>query len=357
MKKWGITLSFFILTIISSFPKNIYSWEKFDSVIALINNRPILESEVELKFNHLKATKKIPARRVAYEKSRILDQMIENELVFETAENESIYVTDKRVIGQLESSMINFFTPQMSDEKDLVAAVARVSQNLEQMLARFGDPRFKKDPDLEKFINFIEKNEKIDFLFFFEELRAKIAKEQIMSIAVGITPPSKEEAMAWFRKNRSKLGYEINVKHILIRPRSTSLKDEKEANDKIDSIRKRVISGESFEKLAAQYSQDPGSASRGGDLGWQLIAQLDPYFANQVHNMNKKGQISTAFKSGFGYHIVKYIGRRNVSFDKVENMIMYKLYTEGLEGQFKKWVNQKKAESAISIFMDNYVRE
>jgi parvulin-like peptidyl-prolyl isomerase len=86
-----------------------------------------------------------------------------------------------------------------------------------------------------------------------------------------------------------------------------------------------------------------------------MIAQLDPYFANQVHNMKRRGQISPVFKSSFGYHIVKYMGRRNVSFDKVENMIMYKLYNEGLQGQFKKWVRQKKKESSITIFMDNYV--
>ncbi len=356
MKKREIILSFFIAAVISIFPGSIYSWEKFDSVIALVNNRPILKSELELKLNHLKETKRIPARKIPYEKSRILDEMIENELVFETAERESIYITDKRVIGQLENFMKNFFKSDASDEKELDAKVARVSKNLEQMIDQFGEPGFKIDPDLKKFIAYIEKNEKIDFLLFFEDLRAKVAREQIMSIAVGITPPSREEAMAWFKKNRAKLGYEINVKHILIIPKSASLKDEKEANSKMDSIRKRILAGESFEKLAASYSQDPGSASRGGDLGWQMIAQLDPYFANQVHNMKRKGQISTVFKSGFGYHIVKYMGRRNVSFDKVENMIMYKLYTEGLEAQFKKWVKQKKKESSITIFMDNYVQ-
>jgi parvulin-like peptidyl-prolyl isomerase len=87
-----------------------------------------------------------------------------------------------------------------------------------------------------------------------------------------------------------------------------------------------------------------------------MMAQLDPFFANQVHNMKRSGQISPVFKSSFGYHVVKYMGRRNITFDKVENMIMYKLYSEGLETQFKKWVEKKKEESAITIFMDNYVQ-
>jgi len=350
-------LSFALLAVISAvFSSDTYSWEKYDRVIALVNNRPIIESELEQKLGHLLQTKKIPARRIPYEKSRILDQMIENELVFETAERESIFINDKRVINQLENFMTTFFKADAKNEAELAAIIARVSQNMEQMLSNMGDPRFRKDPDLKKFMDYVEKNEKIDFQLFFEDLRAKVAREQIMSIAVGITPPTREEAQAWFRKNRAKLGYEVNVKHILIIPRSTSLQDEKDANNRIDAIRKRIVAGESFERLAAQVSQDPGSASRGGDLGWQMMAQLDPFFANQVHNMKRAGQISPVFKSSFGYHVVKYMGRRNITFDKVENMIMYKLYSEGLEVQYKKWVQQKKEESAITIFMDNYVQ-
>lgn len=344
------------ILIIAFFSSETYSWEQYDRVIALVNNRPIIESELEQKLGHLLQTKRIPARRIPYEKSRLLDQMIENELVFETAEKESIYINDKRVISQLENFMTNFFKPDAKNEAELTAIITRVSQNMEQMLSNMGDPRFRKDPDLKKFIDYIEKNEKIDFRLFFEDLRAKVAREQIMSIAVGITPPTRDEARAWFRKNRSKLGYEVNVKHILIVPRSASLQDEKDANNRIDAIRKRITAGESFERLAAQFSQDPGSASKGGDLGWQMMAQLDPFFANQVHNMNRSGQISPVFKSNFGYHVVKYMGRRDVSFERVENMIMYKLYTEGLEEQYKKWVQQKKEESAITIFMDNYVQ-
>lgn len=348
-----LSLTILITAFISS---ETFSWEKYDRVIALVNNRPIIESELEQKLEHLLQTKKIPARRIPYEKSRLLDTMIENELVFETAERESIFINDKRVIGQLENFMSNFFKNDAKNEAELAAIIARVSQNMEQMLSNMGDPRFRKDPDLKKFMDYVEKNEKIDFRLFFEDLRAKVAREQIMSIAVGITPPSREEAQAWFRKNRAKLGYEVNVKHILIIPRSASLQDEKDANNRIDAIRKRIVGGESFERLASQFSQDPGSASKGGDLGWQMMAQLDPFFANQVHNMNRAGQISPVFKSSFGYHVVKYMGRRNISFDKVENMIMYKLYSEGLETQYKKWVQQKKEESAITIFMDNYIQ-
>jgi parvulin-like peptidyl-prolyl isomerase len=72
--------------------------------------------------------------------------------------------------------------------------------------------------------------------------------------------------------------------------------------------------------------------------------------------MNKSGQISSVFKSGFGYHIVKFIDKRPVTFEKVERIIMYKLYTEKMEQQFSKWVEQRKKESFIKIYMNDYVK-
>ena len=94
----------------------------------------------------------------------------------------------------------------------------------------------------------------------------------------------------------------------------------------------------SFESLAAKYSQDASSAKNGGDLGWQMLAQLDPYFAGYVYRMNKGGQISGVFKSGFGYHIVKYIEKRPVTYDKVEKMIIT------VEGIDKEVVGQVASE-------------
>jgi peptidyl-prolyl cis-trans isomerase SurA len=152
------------------------------------------------------------------------------------------------------------------------------------------------------------------------------------------------------------LGFEVYVKHILIIPKSGSLSDEREANNKADEIRRQIISNSAtFESLASKHSQDPGSAKNGGDLGWQMIAQFDPYFANNVAMLSKKGEISPVFKSNFGYHIVKYMGRRDITYEKVERMIMYMLYTEKGHEQFKKWIQQKREEALVIIHME-YVK-
>ncbi|HOP64007.1 MAG TPA: peptidylprolyl isomerase [Spirochaetota bacterium] len=344
-----------ILSAVILPPAHLYSWDSYDRVFAVVNNRPVMESEVNLRFERLRGSKHFSSRRAAREKSRILDRLIENEIIFETAQRESIEISNKKVINQLEGFMTSYFSSKMKNSK-VKKTVKKVSENLEKYMENRFEPQVKIDPDLQKLIDYIEKKEKTDFFTFFDDLRVKIAKEQIMSIAVGTNPPSTAEAKKWFYANRKKLGYEVHVKHILIVPEGRSLASEKKANKKIAGIRRRIMAGESFESLASQYSQDPGSAANGGDLGWQILAQLDPYFASNVYRMKKSGQISGVFKSGFGYHIAKFLGIRPVSFDKVERMIVYKLYTENMEAQFRKWVTQQKKKAAINIYMENYVK-
>jgi len=328
------------------------AWVPYEKVIAVVNNRAIMESDVNQRLERLRATKKIPASRINYEKSRILDQMIEDELIFETAEEESIVVSDKKVIQQLEDGLARFFSARISKEADLNKTIEKVSKEMERYMEKRFESNFKIDPDLKMFIDYVEKSEKMDFASFFNEIRVKITREQIISLTIGMSPPSAEDAKKWFNANKSKLGFEVYVKHILIIPKGSSLSDEREANTKAEDIRQQVMANPaSFESLAVKYSQDPGSARKGGDLGWQMIAQFDPYFAGNVARLSRKGEISPVFKSRFGYHIVKYMGKRDISYDKVERMIMYMLYTEKSQEQFKKWLQQRREEASIIIHM------
>ncbi|MCL1833913.1 MAG: peptidylprolyl isomerase, partial [Leptospirales bacterium] len=342
---------FIVLSLIILLQSQVYTaWVPYEKVIAVVNNRAIMESEIDQKFEKLKTTKKIPASRINYEKSRLLDQMIENELIFEVAEEESIVVSDKKVVQQLEESLARFFSSRIPKDADLKKTVEKVSKEMERFMEKRFETNYKIEPDLKMFIDYIEKTERMDFISFFNEVRVKITREQIISLTIGMTPPSPEDARKWYNANRSKLGFEVYVKHILIIPKSGSLSDEREANNKAEDIRRQILSNPaSFESLAVKHSQDPGSSKNGGDLGWQMIAQFDPYFANSVAGLSRKGEISTVFKSGFGYHIVKYMGRRDITYEKVERMIMYMLYTEKGQEQFKKWIQQKREEASVII--------
>ncbi len=91
--------------------------------------------------------------------------------------------------------------------------------------------------------------------------------------------------------------------HILINKGETDEENLKQANE----IYNRLMNGESFEELAKEYSADPGSAARGGDLGWFGRGVMIKEFENAVFN-GKVGVIQKPVKTNFGYHIIKVTG-------------------------------------------------
>ena len=72
----------------------------------------------------------------------------------------------------------------------------------------------------------------------------------------------------------------------------------------IESALNRIQSGESFEALAKSISEDPGSATNGGDLGWVNRGMMVPAFEDALFKLNK-GEISPVVQSSFGYHIIR----------------------------------------------------
>ena len=95
------------------------------------------------------------------------------------------------------------------------------------------------------------------------------------------------------------------VRHILLQV--TDPKDDAAVKAKAEAILKRAEAGEDFSKLAKEFSQDPGSAQQGGDLGWSDRKVYVPPFADAAFSM-KEGEIRGPVKTQFGYHILKLDG-------------------------------------------------
>lgn len=100
---------------------------------------------------------------------------------------------------------------------------------------------------------------------------------------------------------------EVNARHILVK--SNAVRSESAAEQLINDLRNRIVGGEDFALLAKEFSDDPGSANSGGDLDWQQPQAFAPAFRDQVNSLNS-GEISQAFRSQFGWHIVQLIDRR-----------------------------------------------
>jgi peptidyl-prolyl cis-trans isomerase D len=95
------------------------------------------------------------------------------------------------------------------------------------------------------------------------------------------------------------------VRHILLQV--SDPKDDAAVKAKADSLLKRAQSGEDFAALAKQFSEDPGSAQQGGDLGWSERKAFVGPFADAAFGM-KEGEIKGPVKTQFGYHILKLDG-------------------------------------------------
>jgi peptidyl-prolyl cis-trans isomerase SurA len=115
--------------------------------------------------------------------------------------------------------------------------------------------------------------------------------------------------------NQQVMVNQIHVRHILMK--TNELADDATVRQKLTDLRARILKGEDFAGLAKTTSEDPGSASDGGDLGWTGPGTFVPEFEKTVEELKEK-EISEPFKSQFGWHIVQLLGKRE--FDNTDEL-------------------------------------
>ena len=139
-----------------------------------------------------------------------------------------------------------------------------------------------------------------------ESVRLQYAELKLDTIAAAVTV-NPAELDAWYKQNQSRYveAEKRRARHILITVGGA--KDaaaDAAALAKAQQVLKEVRAGGDFSALAKKYSQDPGSARQGGDLGWALRGAYVPAFADKLFAM-KTGEISEPVKTQFGYHIIR----------------------------------------------------
>lgn len=103
------------------------------------------------------------------------------------------------------------------------------------------------------------------------------------------------------------------VRHILIAPSEVISKSQAKRTS-AQLYQKLLKNKDNFASLAEEYSNDPGSSSQGGDLGWTENGQMVPEF-EQVMKRTQVGQISLPFESRFGWHILEVLERKSENVD------------------------------------------
>jgi peptidyl-prolyl cis-trans isomerase SurA len=138
------------------------------------------------------------------------------------------------------------------------------------------------------------------------------------------------------------------ARHMLIKP--NQIRDQEATVGQLDELRQRVLDGEDFAALAKEFSEDPGSALNGGELGWSTPGMFVPEF-EQVMGSSVINAISKPFQSQFGWHILQVTERRHQDFsneimkNRAENMLRQRKYEEELQV----WQQEIRDEAFIEI--------
>ena len=148
---------------------------------------------------------------------------------------------------------------------------------------------------------------------------------------------------------------EVKVSHILISTQDDNGKEvseakKKDAKKKAEEVLKKAKSGEEFSELAKEYSDDKGSASQGGDLGYISKGQMVKPFEDAAFSL-KPGEISNIVETEYGYHIIKVYDKidKQLTFDEAKNEIKSTLIEDKYTESIKDITNKAKIKKNESI--------
>ena len=138
------------------------------------------------------------------------------------------------------------------------------------------------------------------------------------------------------------------VRHILMIP--SAIRTDEETFEEITSVRERFIDGESFEDLAKEFSEDPGTSSNGGDLGWSGKGRYAPEFEATML-ITAVGETSEVFETQFGYHFLQVIDKRNkdITNDLIENRAYNMLFSRKYDEALENTLRSMRAEAFVEI--------
>lgn len=185
-----------------------------------------------------------------------------------------------------------------------------------------------------------------------EELIIKktIDQEVISKIRV-----SDEELRKVYEANKEKQFKEpeqVRTSHILVAVSPDATREEKEtARKKIEEALAQAKAGKDFTELAKEYSDDPGSKNKGGDLGFFARNVMVKPFEDVAFTLNE-GELSDVVETRFGYHIITLTGKksqRTISFEEAKESLKKGLLQKKRNTEVNNWVNSLRSNATIEI--------
>lgn len=293
-------------------------------------------------------------------RAEALETLINSELISQTAEQHGVLATDEEIrdfiikeipqfqqdgrfsremyMGLLQANQLTPSDFESSLRKDLRGKRIRLLMSSATVPMQMEIEKAKKLKSTQINVQFarLDREDAAKKISVSEgEISAALAREDFVG-----------RAKSYFSVNPAefKIQEEVKAQHILIKTQPGDSDSDQKALERIKAIQER-LKKEDFSKVAADVSEDAGSKSRGGDLGFFSRGRMMPEFETAAFTQ-KVGEVGAPVKTAYGYHIIKVTAHtpaRERSFDEVRSQIAKKLlaqdkFDEGL----------KKVESALS---------
>lgn len=248
-----------------------------DKIIAVIDDKIVLRSDVENKLRMELIGRGIDVRTVPQTElenmfNKVLENEIQRNLLLVRAREDSIEVDDERV-------------------EEMVRAQVR------QFKEQFGAADFAEE--LKK-AGLTERQMRDKFREQFRNQYLERSMYEMLAQQVSVSPRDIKDFREKYRRGESNI---VSLSHIFIEPVASTEQQDK-IRPQAEAILERIRAGEDFAALAKEYSQDPGSASRGGDLGFFGRGTMVPAFEDVAFSL-KVGEVSGLVQSQFGFHIIR----------------------------------------------------
>ena len=252
-----------------------------EKVVAQVGSEEIFYTEVQELYGYAKA------QNPEYDESfqcQILEQLVSSKLLVDQAKIDSIFVPDEELNAQ-------------------------VDRRLQYILGQMGG-------DEERFLEYYGKTPLEQREEMREPMREKMIQERIQGELIRDVEITPNEVIAFYDKIPSDslpfLPAEVEIAEVSLKT-IISPEAKQAALTKLEKVRDRIINdGESFAELASIFSDDPGSARNGGELGWAKRGAYVPEFEAMGYSL-KPGEISEIVETQFGYHLMELLERRGNS--------------------------------------------
>lgn len=292
MIKKAISFWAFILIVF-----NVFSQVTVDGIIAIVGREIILQSDLEKAYAERISSVKSP-EHVEEIKCIVLQDLIFSKLMIHQADLDSIIITQKELDEEIDARMQVWLQSVGGDAKIIEQHFGKTIAEIKQEMQ---EPMYNN----------------------------LIAGRVTYTITEGITiSPSEVKAyLSQFSEDSLPIIPEtFEYGHIVKIPPVSDAEIENIKN-RLNEYRERVLKGEKFSMLARLYSDDPGSAAKGGVLGFVERGVLYPEFEAVAFSL-KPGEISTIVQTKAGYHIIQMIERKGESINCAHILLQPKPSTE-----------------------------